>query len=279
MGADLIVDLPCAAKRSLGGGDAFQGTIAMLRMRKSHSQALAVAAQVQAAGIPMDQPVITVVVQTPDGDRERKVSVADLLAESAPLEQLDGDCASCPANATHQPFGCLGYVAYPIGPAAEAWLIDRVQPEGSLGHFMLCSALEDFGYTGEMFATWRERGLFTAPEPRRALLEIRDGRRLEVDTNQIFQAVFGVGERLDPVHCGLMLIWLGALAIEGVVPTTVDPVFLRTMASMQSTEERLLRSALAVGEPSEDPDIAGMQRMLRMLYVAWLNGVELLVDA
>ncbi len=279
MGADLIVNLPCDAKRALGGGDAFQGTLTMLRMRKSRGQAMAVAAQLQAAGIPLDQPVVTVVVETPEGSRERKVSVAELLADSAPLTEHEGGCAGCPANATNQPYGCLGYVTYPIEPSAEAWLIDRVQPLGSLGHHLLCSMLQDFGYTGEMFASWRERGLFTAPAPRRVVLLRAEDGELSIDSNQIFQAVFGVGERLNPTHCALVLLWLGGLAIDGVVAETMEPTPLRVIGTLTTTEQRSARSTLMLGSPSDDPAVASMQRMLLMLYVAWVNGVELLVDA
>lgn len=279
MGADLIVHVECEAKRALGEGDPAQGTMNMMRMRKSRSQAMTVSAQLQGAGVPLDQPVINVVTETADGRQERKVSVVDLLSESAPLLEHDGDCPHCPANLGNQPYGCLGFVPYPIGTDAEAWLAQRVQPEGSLGHKLLCDALRDFGYTGEQFTEWRERGLITAKEPRTVVLRTAWFSKTTVDTNQLFQAVFGVGNHLDPTHCALVLMWLGALAIDGEVPASVEPGPLQALLSMDSYEQRSARAKLVLGEPSENPDVRSMQLMLGYLYGAWVNGVVLLVDA
>ncbi len=278
MGADLIVDLSCDAKLTLGDGDQLRGTITIMRMRKSRSQAMAVAAQLQASGAALDQARVTIVVQTPEGREERQVSVAELLSHSAPLQDHADACPTCPANATNQPYGCLGHLPYPITPAAEAWLIDRVQPPGSLGHALVCRMLEDFGYSGEHFATWRERGLLTAPEPQRLVL--RDGEPpLTISTDQIFHALFAVGDRLDPTHCALVLLWLGALAIDGAVGATADPTPLITMRELDTVELRQARSALVVGPSSDDHGVAAMQLTLGMLWFAWVNDVSLLVDA
>jgi hypothetical protein len=172
----------------------------------------------------------------------------------------------------------MGFLPYPIGPSAEAWLIGRVQPPGSLGHTLVSRMLEDFGYTGEHFAAWREQGLITAPEPLRVVL--REGLPpLTLSTDQIFHAIFAVGSRLDPSHCALLLLWLGALAIDGAVADTPDFTPLVTMRELSTYELRLARSSLVVGEPSTDRGVAAMQLMLGMLYTAWLNDVELLVDA
>lgn len=278
MGADLIVDLSCDAKLALGAGDALRGTLAIMGMRKSRSQAMAVAAQLQASGVAMEKARVTIVVQTPDGREERQVSVAELLAHSAPLQDHASACPSCPANATNQPYGCLGYLPYPIGPSAEAWLIGRLQPPGSLGHMLVCKMLEDFGYSGEHFAAWREKGLISAPEPMSVVLREGDPP-LTMSTDQIFHALFAVGDRLDPTHCALVLLWLGALAIDGEVAATADRTPLITMRELDTVELRQARSALVVGEPSEDPGVATMQLMLGMLWFAWVNDVALLVDA
>ncbi len=279
MGADLIVHLDCDAKRAFGDGDPTEGTEAMIRMRKSRSQAMAVAGQLQGAGVPLDRPVITVVVETAEGRQERKVSVVDLLAESAPLQEHDGDCPDCPANLGNQPYGCLGFVPYPIGPDAELWLAGRIQPSGTLGHKLLCDALRDFGYTGELIAQWRERGLLTAPEPQTVVLRKAWFAKTTVDTNQLFQALFGVGSHLEPTHCALVLMWLGALAFDGEVPTTLDPAPLQTLLSLTDMEQRRARTDLVLGEPTDNPDIKAMQLLLGYLYGAWICGVGLLVDA
>jgi len=279
MGADLIVNVECEAKRALGDGDTFQGTVTMLRMRKSSSQAMAIAGQLQQAGVGLDVPCIKVVVETAEGKREREVSVVDLLAESAPLREHDDACPTCPANITNQPYGCVGYLPYPIEQDAELWLAARVQPEGSLGHKLLCDALRDFAYTGEMFAQWRERGLITAPEPQTVVLRDNEAGITTVDTNQLFQAVFGVGSRLEPTHCALVLMWLGALAIDGEVPPEAEVGPLKTLVNLDSPEERRARTDLVLGDRSDSQQVKAMQLLLAYLYEGWVSGVGLLVDA
>ncbi len=279
MGADLIIHLDCPAKATLGDGDILDGTVAMLRMRKSSSQAMAVAAQLQESGIGLDVPCIRVILQTAEGEQERKVSVVDLLAEAAPLKGLEGDCAACLANVGNQPFGCLGYVHYPITPAAEAWLAARVQHADTLGGRLLCDALRDFGYTGEIFSTWRERGLIEASEPVSVVVDPEADPPVTVSTDQLFQAVFAVGNHLDPVHCALVLMWLGALELDGEVPGDLDMAPLETLIALDSPERRHYRSRLRIGDPAETADIHAMQQMLRFLYGAWVCGVGLLVDA
>ena len=63
--------------------------------------------------------------QDDPGDKQLIV-VQDLIDHAAVLDEYAEHCASCPANRSGQPYGCMGFVDYPITARAETWLLERL---------------------------------------------------------------------------------------------------------------------------------------------------------
>src|SRR5262249_17680474 len=135
------------------------------------------------------------------------------------LAPLAPHCADCPANVFGDSFGCYGALRYPIRARSEAWLMERLQPPHTPGGYLCLKAIADFGYDGELIQRWRERELFELPRPiERALDPSRPGETT-VNSNQIWHALLGVGNELQPFHCLYVPLWVGAVRIDGEVPT------------------------------------------------------------
>jgi len=208
MAVDFVVKLECDAKRALGGGDTGKGTLDIVRRLKARNQAKAIEQVAEEEGSDPKSLSVTIAV-TRDGEtEEREVSYDELLAEAAPLQAHAAGCADCPANVLgeNHPYGCVGSVGYPISPDAERWLMERVAGASKEAHEIMLSAIDDFGYDGEPVQEMRERGMLEGE----AAVEVELG----VDSDQVLQALLFVGSELEPSHCHLLLVWLGALTLS-----------------------------------------------------------------
>ena len=264
MGADLIVHHPCEAKQTLGDGDVAEGTRRVLRLLKLRSRAETVMDMMP--DTPPDEVEFIVMVLTNDGPEEQRVNAGALLKEAEALDPHASGCAGCPANVLGTPYGCCGFVRYPIPAATEAAFAERLEPPQHIGGHLFIKALIDFEYDGAPIARWRERELLEADGlATRALSE-----KLSVSSNVMLQPILAVGDELGPTHCLLVLMWFGALAFDGVVPTDPeDPAPLIALSS-QNSDARLELV------PFDDP-VANT--LATFMHRAGALGVSLLVDA
>lgn len=283
MGADYILHRTCDPKLQLGEGDPVQGTQRMLSMLKARSRAQAVYRLMEREGRDPTTAGVTVVVLTPNGPEEREVTAAEMMAEAAPLDAMAPHCAGCDACALDSAFGCFGYLNYPLTETLERWIVDRIQPANTLGGFLLLRAIDDFGYDGQAMAGWRERRELI---DRAVALEATVAKRFlsatRVSVDQILQAIVQVGGELDPAHCMGVLLWLGALRVQGEVPgagSADNPAPLVALSQTSSPAERQAVAQLEVGPPHEDPCIRGFQQLLYAMYVAWVLDTPLLMDS
>ncbi|MCC5876171.1 MAG: hypothetical protein JJU11_08150 [Candidatus Sumerlaeia bacterium] len=56
----------------------------------------------------------------------REVTVAQMLRETAPLDELSGHCANCPVSINGEAFGCIQSIGLPIDKAGEEWLLGMI---------------------------------------------------------------------------------------------------------------------------------------------------------
>jgi hypothetical protein len=277
MAVDYILSFVCAAKEQMGDGDPGTGTDRILDALKARARANLLAETAAREG--KDPAGRTAVYMTIGPSREPvrvEQTYEELRAESDRLLPFEPACAGCPANVLGKPFGCIGVLNYPIPRVAEEWLMNRVQPEGHAGCFLLLAMIRDFSYTGEPIQRFRQGGLFEAKTPvRRSLGSGPSGP--VVTSNQILQAILALRDPLDPGHCLCVLCWLGCLSLDGSPATT--PEQLRGLASLETPVERRARVSLDIGPDSPDAGIAGMQRLLRALHAAWVNDAPLWVSA
>ncbi|MCA9665541.1 MAG: hypothetical protein KC503_08130 [Myxococcales bacterium] len=282
MGADLMLCLGCDPKEALAEREGESGDIALLQLAKRRAQAQGIIA---AHGEEALDAEVTQIVAGRDGPEERQTSIREMLSSTDVLDKYAPHCEHCPASIFDERFGCWGYIPYPISESAERWMMSRVQPPDTLGGFLMLAAIDDFGYDGGSLRAWRERGLFELPEAPTVSLATRElespvvSEMITVSADQIFQALFCIGEPLDPVHCLGVLLWLGALHIGGSVPDDIDPALLRALNDAKPGGARQLAAGFDVGAPSDDAGVLSMQRLLLALYTSWVIDAPLWIDA
>jgi hypothetical protein len=77
----------------------------------------------------------------------------------------------------------------------------------------------------------------------------------------------------------LVLLWLGALEIDGKVPGVPNDASTLTRLNQASTpRERSTLGKLDRGDKSNDPGIFAMQKLLTAMHRAWVLDVPLFVD-
>ncbi len=282
MAVDLIMLYDCRPRWELGQGDPGAGTQAILAGVKAHSRAEAIAAAAREQGEDLDSIRIQILRNLPGfeesgGPQPVEVGYRELLADYEPLRQLEPECTNCPANVFGEPFGCSkGFINYPIPPSAEQWLVERLQPPGTVGGHLLMAAIEDFGLTGEPLIGFRRQGLFSGKAPASQTMSTPEGDRVTVRSDQILQAILCVGEPLDPGHIFGILLWLGTLLVDSETP---GPEETRALLNAETDADRASATQFDVGPISQDPGIYQMQRMLFFLYRAWVTQSRVWVDA
>lgn len=282
MGADLVLLTDCAVKQRLGEGDPIAGSDRLYKLTKQRSHADLVAGMMKRDGKDPMAGTFVQVVNGPDGPVERQVSVKALFEATAILDELAPRCAGCAACVFADRFGCVTFIPYPVAEAGEAWLMKRVQPADTLGGFLLQKAIKDFSYTGAKIAAWRARGLFESKTPTQAVVKKGFLSSTKVSSDQLLEGVLALGEPMQASHGMLVLLFVGALKIDGAVPTRKDdPTPLAALAALGegTIAQRKARTALDIGPASDDPGPAAMQTLLRAIYQAWLLGDSLWIDA
>jgi hypothetical protein len=265
MGVDYVVDKACPVKDAVGGVAALVGLV------KQRLQAESVLAMAREEGDERPPAEITVAmqVQRPEGVEQREVSVQELLDATAALDAQVARCEKCPARALEEPFGCYGYVSYPISANAEQWLLSLLPDslDSTAGAF-LAKALQDFGWDGAPVAELRKLGqgaVFESDEP--FMVEWGDGEEaVQLDTNMLFQMLFFVGP-VQPTHALMLCLFFGLL------PHDID----------QKDLQKVIKSPEKIGgkvkmPTSEDPDVQFLLRYLHALVTTAKLGVNLLVD-
>jgi hypothetical protein len=278
MAVDWVLHYSCPPKEALGGGDPLAGTERLLDCIKAGNRAAAIADIARRAGDdPRGKPIV-VQVRRADGEvEERETSYDELMSEAQELRPHEAACRGCPANVLGRPFGCVGAINYPIRRAAEEWLAGRLQPASAVGGKLFLAAVRDFGYTGEPLRQFRAGGLFEADRPVRKVLKRGLFSSESVTSDQLFQAIFCIGEPLDPGHCLGILLWLGCLCIDGAVVESPEQAL--ALNRLGNADERRGRTSLELGGEPADGGIEALQLLLRAMYASWVLDAPLWVSA
>ncbi len=122
MAIDYVIDYGCVPKETLG-------TDGILDRLKARDRAATVIQLFRENGDqrPPSEMGFEMTRTTLEGVEETQVVVVqDMLDRAAELDPLADYCAGCPANVRGVPFGCVGFIQYPISARAERWLLDRL---------------------------------------------------------------------------------------------------------------------------------------------------------
>ena len=277
MAVDYVVHFPCPPKTQLGDSDSLVGSGRIVEMLKARNRAVMIRDMSEKDGQDPNAVTIKVMrVNTRGQSVESVVRYADLKREGAKLKPFEAECDGCPANCRGRSFGCFGFVSYPIPRRTEEWLMDLVQPPHTVGGHLFQRAVNDFHYHGQPIQRMRKGGLFEARAPVEIAFE-NEQNTVTLTSDQVWQAILGVGGSLDPWHSIGVLLWLGAVEVDGRrVETPEDALKLRQLAT---PAERNGRTAAAFGDHIEDAAIVAARELLRAMYLSWVLDVPLLISA
>ena len=209
---------------------------------------------------------IQLTTRTSDGDSGRGVTLADLLAESRPLDEVTPYCEKCPAGLTRE-LACHRRIRYPIPERVEAWLMSRLPTTlACTAGALLVRGLAEFGWDGAPAAKLRAAGttFFESRVPYGVRWESDDGV-IEVSSDQLFQMMFLVGN-LAPTHCLMLALFTGVIPHDTSVHDLKD----------EAGRARALAAATVATEA--DADIEQLAAFLRTLGAAAQLDAPILVD-
>ncbi len=198
-----------------------------------------------------------VIVRGANGDEEREMRIADMLLESAPLQELCVHCKQCPFNLLSNDFGCGGAIHYPITAKAENWLLSRLPTDlSSPAGELLIRAIKDFNYDGAFIDSLRNRKevyeLATAPERKWGSFF---SKKTRITSSQILHMTFAVGD-LGAAHAKMVAYFLGFLNDELEIVTTPK----------------------TVPQPDDDNGIVELKYFYSLAALAGVNNVSIFVD-
>jgi hypothetical protein len=206
---------------------------------------------------------------TPEGQEEtRLIIVQDLLDKAAQLQPLAHHCQSCPANRAGKPYGCVGFIQYPISQAAEKWMMDRLPvPDETLVWLLLRQGVKEFQYDGTSVQPLRDADNIYFEESQ--VFNRRLGE-FDIDSNQLFEMIFAVGN-INPNHAALLLLFMHA------IPRDLEASTIMNIAPAPPDLEQH-HPFLLKPDPEDDDSISELKAFFYALYLAWKLDVYLILD-
>lgn len=280
MGADYSVHLACEPKTIIGEGDPWKGSNRIRELLKARSQLEVIEETARRIGKSPQEIRLTTVAMGPHRPTTQSDTAYDrLVAQVAPLEAHGHSCEGCPANLFAGPFGCFGFVPYPISSAAEEWLMGRVQPTSTVGGFLCHRSMQDFGYTGEPIRAMRASGLFESTAPLSKVVEGSWLSKKKVTSDQLLQGMIAFEDPIQPSHCIGVLVWLGCVRIDGQVPgDATDISLVQGIFKYKTPEERAHHTALEISSAPKDQSTASFHGLLHAFYLAWVWDCPILMS-
>ena len=270
MAIDYVVELDCPPKRELSAAG-------ILERLKERQRAREVIEWFRAAGDERSpaQMGFEFSQSTPsDSGDKQLIVVQDLLDHAAVLDDHADHCQGCPANRAGRPYGCAGFIQYPITALAETWLLERLPaPDEPLVWLLLRQGIQKLGYDGASVKALRAAAAdqavryFELPDaPQRRLGELR------ISSDQLLEMIFGVGERVIPNHAGILLLFVHAIERD------LEAEEIQDISSSEPAKRE--RYDFLMSEPAEsDPCIREFVAFFHALYTAWKLDAPLFADA
>jgi hypothetical protein len=261
MAIDYVLGVACEPKKRLG----VERLVGLHRTRGIATSALA-HMRTEGETRPPSEIEVQLTTRKPEGDSSRGATLQDMLDETAPLDEVAGLCAHCPAELT-VPFTCHRRINYPFSERMEAWLMARL-PErlGCTAGALLVRGLGEFGWDGEPAAKLRASGE-TYFESRVAF-GVRwqgDDGTIDVSSDQLFQMMFMVGH-LAPTHSLMLALFMGVLPHD---------ISLHDLKEGEGRTRALAKSHIPT---EQDPELEQLANFLRTLGTAARLDMPILID-
>lgn len=225
MGVDYVQNRDCRVKRELG-------LDTLVCLIKSRTQAALLQAHFRERGEDPATANVKRIIQYPSGPVEENVGMAELLEAGAVLAPYEPVCAGCTANFQATPFGCCGYLNYPISAVEENWLMSRLPASAdSVAGIYLRNVLRELEIDGGPVAGMRRRhGLYFERPETIVRTWAYAGGTAEVTSDQMLQLVFYSGG-IGPAHAAFVCLFVGL--IPHGVPGEVMQSILQSPNTMQ----------------------------------------------
>lgn len=266
MAIDYIIDYDCIPKQTLG-------TTGIIERIKARERANTIIALFRENGDerPPSEMGFEFTRSTPEGQEEAQlVVVQDILDLAEALKPLEPHCRLCPANRTGTPFGCMGFVQYPISGKGEAWLLNQLPSVNEpLIWLLLKQGVESFKYDGQGMALLRQQSDSYFEDKQSA---IRFLGEFTLNANQIFEMLFAVGD-IIPNHGIIMLLFFNAIERSEL---QADEIMALSPANEEKVKQNPFLHQILQGD---DLTIADLKEFFQAMYVAWALNVKLKVDA
>ena len=281
MAIDYCLAYECNPKRHFGNGDCNKGTGEILERLKAKTRAQFIMRMAKQEGRDPYAISVDVITSGSDGNQiQKSVTIAELEGYSKSLVEHSADCNGCPAKCIEGSYGCIGCINYPISAQAENWLIDRLQPSGTMGAEMCFDLIRDRGINGSQAANMRQRGLFEITQAKKIILKKALFKNQSITADQLFETMFMVGNPIDPFHCFGVLLFFGALTIDGrVITDPKDSNSLAKLLDLKTQEDKAQHTQQVLGPPSDSEEIKCFESYFRAMYLSWFYEVPLLVSA
>ena len=261
MGIDYVIDWNCVPKETFS-------SIEIVNRLKSRDRAATIQQLYHDHGDyrPPTEMGFEMVRRQPDGHEEvQTVVVQDLLNEIAELEPYAQYCQNCPANRATQPFGCFGYISYPISQQAELWLLKQLPtPDEPLPFLLLSQTMRDFNFNHQALAAMRASpGVFFESGERFA----KNLEDTQITADQVFEMLF-LQEQILPPHAALLLIFFRA------IPRDMDADTLMSLTEPGDHDVPFMLQP----EANDDDSTVAIKIFFEALYYAYRLGVPLSLD-
>lgn len=256
MAIDYYASFPCPVRARLNDAE-------LLAMEKARDRAETVLALMRKnpghqAGKPESEWTFQIQVLGPGGGQEQTLCIADLLAESAPLERLACHCTHCEDNLNGGGFGCGGALHYPLAERTEAWLLACLPDDlASMRGRLLLHAIRHYGFDGAAIDAARSRReLYESAQPAVRSWRGLPWRKTRITSSQILHMMFAVGP-LAPADARHIAHFLGFLDASG----------------------QIIDSPANQPAPEDDAGTAELKRFLALTARAGARGVGIFIDA
>ena len=258
MGIDAFVQRDCAPQAALGS--AFLDAMAFRRKTALFfSSHVTVDGQRHEVVLPPEG----LPIQTTHGDgRVDTVVVTRAMAEqaAAQLQPLASHCSACPVNVSGEPFGCHGFVGYPISASTERWLMEVASSMGLAGS-VATKLLATVGVPGAQVAALRARSgvFFESTVATVAEWSTSDGQVIRLSSDALMELVFfqlptpraqsfsrGRRKQLEAIACILLGWWTTEEAMTWVREGGAPPAIVLRSGPSQELGDFFARLALAL---------------------------------
>ncbi|MDQ7026624.1 MAG: hypothetical protein Q9P44_13830 [Anaerolineae bacterium] len=266
MAIDYVIDYDCEPKRKLT-------TDGILERIKGQERAAMIIRLFRENGDerPPSEMGFDFTRRTSEGEEETElIVVQDILDKSDELKPLEHHCRGCPANRTGTPFGCMGFVQYPISGKAEAWLLNQLPSiKEPLVWLLLKQGIENFQYDGQTVAALRQQSDTYFEDNQAAVRFLGD---FSINANQVLEMIFTVGD-IIPNHAAVLLLFYNAIERSEL---EADSIMKLAPATPEKIEAFPFLHQIM---PIDDSTTAELKEFFQALWLAWSLNVKVKVDA